>query len=46
VVGVVVAGVLVTRWLRRGGARRAVRNVAEHEAVVLADAVVDRLFAA
>jgi hypothetical protein len=42
----VVAGFLVVRWLRRGGAERAVRGVAEHEAVALADAVVDRLFAA
>lgn len=42
----VLLGFLLVRWLRRGGAERVVRELAEHEAVVLADAAVDRLFAA
>jgi hypothetical protein len=45
-VAAVVLGFLLVRWLRRGGPERVVRELAEHEAVVLADAAVDRLFAA
>jgi hypothetical protein len=46
VLGSLLGATLVVRWVRRGGPEHVVRELAEHEAVTLADVVVDRLFAA
>jgi hypothetical protein len=47
VVGVTAIGVALTvRWVRRGGVRHAVRDLAEEGAVALADRLVDEIFPA
>lgn len=38
--------VIVIGWWKRGGARRAVKGLAEEGAVALADAIVDEVFRA
>jgi hypothetical protein len=44
--GIFVAVVGAVVWWRRGGPRRAVKELAEHGAVALADVIVDEVFPA
>ena len=38
--------VLVSRWIRRGGPRRAITDIAEDSAVILVDALLDEVLPA
>jgi hypothetical protein len=45
-IGVVAAVLVLVVWWRRGGAREAVKELAEQGAVALADVIVDEIFPA